>query len=180
MPSTPENNQRDILIRLERTACFGNCPAYTVTILGDRSVTFVAHDGRSEQKPHEWSCCNLIRKKTLSLKDYNRLVEQIDSMGFFELKSNYSAEVTDLPSVTIMATRLGSSHSVMRYAVPCETEYRKRMAAKKTNPNSRSPYDYLEGVVPPPDSLCKLESMIDDLTGANKWGEDTKFHWHGK
>ena len=179
-PRTPVNEQRDVVIRLERTPCFGSCPAYTVTILGDRSVTFVAHDGRATASPGEWSCCDLVRKKVLPLADYNRLVAQIDAMHFFQLKSDYSAEITDLPGVTIMSATPNGVHSVRRYAVPCETEYRKRTTAKRSVPGAPDPDDYLKGVVPPPDSLCKLESMIDQLTGAAKWGEDTKFHWRGK
>jgi hypothetical protein len=185
MPSTPASEQRDVMIRLERTPCYGNCPAYTVTILGDRSATFVAHDGRSTQKSQDRSCCDLVRKRTLSLADYNRLVAQIDAMGFFKLKNDYSAEVTDMPSVTIIVSTLNGLHSVRRYAVPCETQYRNGNHHRGTTTKVGSREidiepDYLAGITPPPDSLCKLESMIDRLSGADKWGEDTEFHWQGK
>ena len=179
----PVNDQHDMVIRLERTPCFGPCPIYSVTVLGDRTVTFVSHDpaARVVDDPEShiginWSCCDLVRKKILSLRDFNRLETQIEGMDFFKLNENYSAQVTDLPSVRITVIAPWGVHSVRRYAVPCQTEYRKIMATKD-DPGINS---YLRNIPPPPDSLCKLESMIDRLTGADKWGEETKLRWNGK
>jgi hypothetical protein len=164
--------QRDFVIRLERTACFGPCPVYTITVLGDRSATFVATTMKSSSS----SCCDLVKKKTLSTSDYDNLVKQIEAMDFFKLKERYSGEITDQPGVKISVIAPYGTHSVWRYAVPCATEYRKFTSTRKGLRDEPSPYDYLKGVTPPPDSLCKLESMIDQLTGAERWAKETTRH----
>ena len=91
-------------------------------------------------------------------------------MKFFELKDSYSAGVTDFDGVNVIVIAPYAVHRIWRYAVPCASDYHKVMT---TNYNPAA-QDYLKGVSPPPDSLCKLETMIDQVTGADKWGEETR------
>jgi hypothetical protein len=172
------NQKGDYVIRLQRTQGRAG-PFYTVTILGDRSATFVS--------PALWStpdnCCDLIRKKTLSVANYNLLVRQIEGMKFFRLDPIYSAPVFDQPgiAITVIAPN-GDIHRVLRYAVGCETEFHSyhhdqsqatsQMQTGASRKRVVTDADYLNGVVPAPDSLCKLESMIDSLTDADEWAKE--------
>jgi hypothetical protein len=181
-PDTNEapTRQEDFAFRLQRTTDGRGGPDYTVTVLGDRSVTFVAHD-RSSRTP---DCCNLVKKKTLSINDYSMLVKQVEAMQFFKLDNIYSSPVLDARGVRITVLGPDDVHTVLRYAVPCETEYRKfeekslmverqKVVAKKESRTSKKrAIDYddaFKGITPAPDSLCKLELMIDYMTNADKW-----------
>ncbi len=149
--------QRDILIRLERVPCMGSCPAYSVTILGDRSVTFVANDPKSAPP----ACCNLVRKNVLTLDDYNKLVKQIEAMKFFKLKPIFGPPPPDVGYETITVINAPVEYNRVLYpGFLCRARDRKPVTKTDTNI--------------PPDSLCKLDSMIDKLTGADKWGEESK------
>ncbi len=118
----------------------------------------------------------------MSAADYDGIVKQIETMGFFKLQEDYSAPVTDVSGVKITVIAPYGVHRVWRYAVPCESEYRKIRGPDKrpTIPVNRADgrtvtiedpgrYGYLDRVSPPPDSLCKLELMIDQLTGSEQW-----------
>lgn len=166
----PVGKQRDFVIRLERTPCFGNCPIYTVTVLGDRSVTFIS-PGKA------------VRKGLLSQSDYNALIKQIESIDFFKLRERYVFEVSDAPGALITVIASYRVHGVFRYVIPCETEFRRIKAWTKAHPKQMPPsvpgsdpiaaaeVGFEAAATPPPDGLCKLETMIDRMTGADKWGK---------
>ena len=40
LTSLPDADVKTLTVQLERTACYGNCPAYTVTIHGDGRVEY--------------------------------------------------------------------------------------------------------------------------------------------
>jgi Domain of unknown function (DUF6438) len=86
-----------VQITLKRTACFGECPDYTVTIEGDGSVTyegrrFVRVTGRQTGR--------------ISRSAVDALLEEFRRIDFFSLKDEYTAHVTDLPT-TYVALRQG-------------------------------------------------------------------------
>lgn len=92
---------------LERTACFGTCPIYRVTITADGKVAyegirFVAAEGRREGQADPDKLAALIAL--------------VDSSRFMSLKAQYRAQVTDLPSQIVTITRNGRSHRVEDYA----------------------------------------------------------------
>ena len=126
--STPEPyRRRDFAIRLHRSA--GRVgKEYTVTILGDRSVTFVASiDTRGDTR-----CCDFVRKKTLSVEDYDNLVKRVEGMDFFELESNYPSvhghfiAVIDASAASTTVSGPYGTHEIDRSEIePCETDFRK-------------------------------------------------------
>jgi hypothetical protein len=76
-------------IRLSRSGCYGSCPAYTVTIHGDGTVSYkgnwyVSIDG--EHATH------------VSPEAALQLFEKFRKANFFSLKSEYRAGVTDNPT----------------------------------------------------------------------------------
>ncbi|MEE8575268.1 MAG: DUF6438 domain-containing protein, partial [Thermodesulfobacteriota bacterium] len=91
-------------IRLERTQCFGTCPAYVVTLRNNGpaeylGTAYVESTGR--------------RSGTVATFYFTMLQSMLNEMGFFELKNNYSKNATDLPS-TITTVRRGSTTKTIK------------------------------------------------------------------
>ncbi|MCK5646858.1 MAG: hypothetical protein KAH97_08760, partial [Anaerolineales bacterium] len=82
--------ESEFVISLERTACFGHCPIYKVTLDSDGKVTyygemFVAVEG--------------IQYSTLEQEDLQSLVREFERIDFFSLEDQYTdMGATDLPS----------------------------------------------------------------------------------
>jgi len=94
------------MVTMERTACFGPCPIYKVTIHGNGEVfydgeQYVQGTGKKELR--------------ISEKDIQALKNEINKAGFFSLKDNYDFEVTDLPTTITTITLDGKTKSVRNY-----------------------------------------------------------------
>ncbi len=96
----------DTRISMERTACFGACPIYTVTIMGDGQVTY---NGRRFVR------VTGDQHGTASLADVAHLVAMMDAAHFFNLPDEYRARVTDLPSQVITLQSGGRTKTVTDY-----------------------------------------------------------------
>lgn len=105
----------DLLIKLERTACFGECPVYTVSIDGKGNVTyegarFVRVEGRQTDR--------------IPLSRVAEILATAERIGFFELRDKYrtirnpdgtETIVTDLPTTFVRITRDGRSKRIEDY-----------------------------------------------------------------
>src|SRR4029077_12376057 len=96
----------DTRISLERTACFGACPIYTVTITGDGQVTF---NGRRFVR------VTGEQHGTASMADVAHLAAMVEAGHFSCLQDAYRARVTDLPSQIITLERGGQTKTVTDY-----------------------------------------------------------------
>ena len=86
-------------VRLQRTACFGACPVYSVTVHGDGRVVFVGE---------RFVTAKGVRRATLSKTQVQRLVKGVQQARVFQLANRYDQmSVTDLPSA-ILTIRVGS------------------------------------------------------------------------
>lgn len=95
-----------VKIELSRTACYGRCPAYAVTIRGDGKVrftgeAFVAIPGKHDAK--------------IPLEAMRSLIRQFESARFFAAGDKYVATVTDNPTYTLTLTVGGKTKSVRDY-----------------------------------------------------------------
>jgi len=129
------------LITLERTACFGACPMYTVTIASNGKVTF---EGRRFTK-----VTGMARGK-ISRKAFRRLVKEFEAIDYFSLPDRYTPGtpdcprmITDLPSANTSLRLRGKVKAVMHYH-GCGDE----------------------GVLA---KLTALENRIDEVAGTKKW-----------
>ena len=82
----------ELIISLQRTACFGTCPIYKIEIYTDGSgiytgTRFVKNIG--------------ISKFQLSKTDVNKILEFANRIGFSRMKNEYSEPITDLPTTYI-------------------------------------------------------------------------------
>jgi hypothetical protein len=105
-PGVPPPDSGPVRITLERSVCFGFCPDYTVTISGDGQV---AYEGRR--------FVNVAGRQsaTIPAADVQRLLARFDAVGFNNLRDEYRAHVTDLPTYTITLERNGRTKRVLDY-----------------------------------------------------------------
>ena len=82
----------ELIISLQRTACFGTCPIYKIEIFSDGSgiytgTRFVENIG--------------ITKFSLSEIELNLILTEAEAIGFTNMKEEYSEPISDLPTTFI-------------------------------------------------------------------------------
>jgi len=170
--------RRDFAFRLQRVS--GRLgPDYSVTVLGDRSITLVATLNSKLE-----SCCDIVKHTTMSRKDYDALVKQVETMKFFDLPEFYGYVSFHSSRVTTSVLGPYGGHSVERSNIPCESKFHELGLGVATEPSPTATMtsrvkravdtepNPLEGKTPPPDSVCMLELMIDHMSGADRLGQD--------
>ena len=93
-------------IKLERSACFGTCPVYSVTIFSDGRVQYEGKEFVKEKGP---------RTGAISAREFGELAAKVEQIGFFTLQAAYRAPVTDLPTTIVTVTRGPESKRVEDY-----------------------------------------------------------------
>lgn len=97
----------DFSITLERTPCFGTCPVYRVTVVGDGSVTyvgemFVAVEGE--------------QRSAITQSQVRKLARQLESIDFLSLQDSYTdMGATDMPSAITTLHLNGQVKTVVHY-----------------------------------------------------------------
>ena len=101
------NNLDDVVITLERTACFGPCPVYTLTIYGDGTVVYEGKDfaqtrGRAEA--------------TVSQEQIEQLISEFEKADYFSLNESYIEKtITDAETVITSITLNGRTKTIEHY-----------------------------------------------------------------
>jgi putative hemolysin len=81
----------EVEITLERTACFGTCPIYTLVIYGDGTAVFNGTDFVSQTGEYT---------TTIAIDDISHLVGEFVQAGYFDWNDAYTnREMTDMPTV---------------------------------------------------------------------------------
>lgn len=88
----PKTDGDSVYFMIERTACYGTCPTYRLTIYDDglavyEGIRFVDREGRYEGR--------------VSQATMEALVNLAEKKGFYDMDEVYDKPVTDLPSVII-------------------------------------------------------------------------------
>jgi hypothetical protein len=105
----------DVTITLERTTCYGTCPAYKVSIRGDGSVVY---EGKKFVRV-EGTRQTIVDKAAVA-----QLVQAFTDAGYFELKDHYRSiqnpdgtetMVTDLPTAYTSLSLNGRHKAVEDY-----------------------------------------------------------------
>ena len=88
---TDDSIPEDLIIRLNRTVCFGTCPAYLLTVKADGKVSFFGQDHTETKGQAEGE---------ISEEKIKQLIAEFKRAKFFELKDNYTSEKcgTDTPT----------------------------------------------------------------------------------
>ncbi|HET9191240.1 MAG TPA: ankyrin repeat domain-containing protein [Vicinamibacterales bacterium] len=114
-PAAAQTIPDDFLLTLERTACFGDCPVYTVTIDARGNV---AYEGKASVR--------VTGKATdrVPVARVRDLLDTIERIGFFKLSEQYReirnpdgtlTIVTDLPTTFVTVTMAGRTKRVEDY-----------------------------------------------------------------
>jgi len=141
-------------ITLERSACYGSCPDYAVTIAGDGRVDFTTQ----EMAVDDVSAVHRQFSETVGVLVTGRhsaridpakvqaLVQKFREAGFFRLRDEYRADITDNPT----------------YVISIDTGH-----------GSKRVIDYVGKEVGMPSSVTALEDAIDETAGTARWIEGT-------
>lgn len=105
-PPQPTPDYSTLVVTMERTPCFGSCPAYKLTIFGDRRV--------------EYEGLNFVKVQgkqtaTLTADQIKELVAEIEKANVFALEENYIVNATDLPSTLLAVTLDNRSKKINHY-----------------------------------------------------------------
>lgn len=107
-PQTPvlggPSEADSLVITLQRTPCFGTCPAFVVNVYRSGYATY---EGRSHVE-REGMHATRIGTDTL-----NRILEDAERSGFYELNDKYDRDVTDLPSSILRLVGHGKDKRVL-------------------------------------------------------------------
>lgn len=115
--STPfiEQAKKDLpdslVVRLQRTACFGRCPIYTLSFYKDGTAIF---------KGEKWVEKEGLYKGRVTESNLNNIISKAKEIGFYEMDNQYDSEyVTDLPStITTLKGESGFKVVANRYEGP--------------------------------------------------------------
>jgi hypothetical protein len=127
-------------IRLERTACFGTCPIYAVTITAEGTVSFQGQRFTRLQSG----------TGKISRRAFRKLVREFERIKYFSLPDDFTPGtkncpqmITDMPSANTSIQLNGKSKTVSHY-YGCGNS----------------------GVLA---KLTALENKIDQVAGTQKW-----------
>jgi hypothetical protein len=102
----PDGPLASVRITLQRTGCFGSCPAYAVEIGGDGVVKY--HGGAYVLVAGDHS-------GTIASEDVRCLVDAFRAADFWSLSPEYRAPITDNPTFSLTLSIGGESKTVVDY-----------------------------------------------------------------
>jgi hypothetical protein len=149
----PDVDYSKLQITLQRSACFGNCPDYRVTISGDGSVVFTTEDRPidpvagvfREFSPSSGVAVPGTHRARIDPATVRSLVQKFREASFFNLKDEYRYNATDAPT----------------YAISIDTGH-----------GSKRVVDYLGPEAGMPAGVRALENAVDDAAGTQRWIEE--------
>ena len=86
-------NQKELIISLEKTACFGTCPVYKIKIYNSGKATYEGLKHVEKTGLHYL---------TISESEKNKILMKAKKIGFNNMKKEYTEKITDLPTTYIM------------------------------------------------------------------------------
>ena len=140
----PEGSLNDTEIKLYRSSCLGACPDYTVSIGGDGTVRFSSGFDEDGQKPFSsenivWSGKHVAKVDPQAVAG---LIERFRAAHFMGLRSDYTADVTDIPTYSL-TLRVGKT--------------------------TKSVIDYMGWQAGMPSDVNDLEDAVDVMAKSDRW-----------
>jgi len=101
----------EAVARIQRTACFGRCPIYVLTVYKDGTVIYNAE---------KWVDKEGTFQAKASTELFQKLLKKAEEIGYFSLDDLYDSDgVTDLPStITTIRSEEDLKQIVNRYQGP--------------------------------------------------------------
>ena len=101
------HDTKDVVITLERTACFGTCPVYSLTIQGNGTVIYEGKDFVEVKGKAEI---------TITQDQIDELISEFEKVDYFSLKDSYMERtITDAPTVSTSISINGKTKTVEHY-----------------------------------------------------------------
>ena len=106
LQATNSQENSDVTITLERTICYGSCPAYRITISSNGKVVyeglkFVMTEG--------------IQESSISQEKITELISEFKQIEFFSLPDYIAHNMTDMPSAILSLSMDGVTKTVKHY-----------------------------------------------------------------
>ena len=102
----PKPEFKDVIISLERNACYGVCPVYKLTIFGNGKVVY---------KGIRFVNATGTKTYQISRDKIKELVGKFYEIDYFALKDKYDGPVTDAPATITSITIDGKTKRVVNY-----------------------------------------------------------------
>lgn len=137
-------------VSLERTACYGFCPEYTVTVLATGEVRF---EGRRSVAVVG------VAQDHLTRDQMQRILSAINAADVFALRDSYATELDGCPAVwtdnpsAIIRVRAGERVKTIRHYLGCRDLNEKHPELERTYPHG----------------LTDLEEAIDSIIDTSRW-----------
>lgn len=154
-PSLSDADLRNAVVTLQRSACYGDCPVYEVTVTGDGAVSY--HGSEFVQVKGEHTA-------RTSRDEFRKLVARFEQAGYFSIRKNYdyggcstrqlcrTGFLNDAPGAVLSLTLRGRTHEI-HHAYGCTCA---------------------------PEILFKLEAAVDKIAGTDRWvGKEKGGQWAG-
>jgi hypothetical protein len=132
---------------LERSRCFGSCPAYRLRITGEGAVAFSSRNSGDSAR---------IETDSIVPSEVAWLLEEAERLGFYALPAKIAEDstlcplrATDHPTATVTLSRNDSAHTVVDYH------------------GCYASHDL--AVVPRLEQLRRLEVEIDSVAQSSRW-----------
>ena len=149
LPRTPTAVAPADSIVLERTLCYGTCPAYRVSVTAGGRVSFLSLDPGDSAR---------AASDTISREKFGKLVSQAESLGFFTLPDTIANDralcplrATDHPTATLTLFRGARAKQVVDY----------HGCYARSDPSLSR--------VPILGQLLLLEAQVDSVARSDRW-----------
>lgn len=105
--SSSSANYEELIIKLERTACFGKCPVYSLMIKEDGTVIYSGVD---------FVRIKGIQETTISMDAIYQLLFVFEKADYFSLNDSYTKfGKSDMPSANTSISTGGKTKSIKHY-----------------------------------------------------------------
>lgn len=105
-PSSSAGRFKDSRITMEKGACYGTCPVYSITISGT---------GKAEYEGRQFVDRVGTYEKQLNPREISQLFNAFECANFFDFQSEYTADISDLPTTWVTFEHRGFKRKVKDY-----------------------------------------------------------------
>jgi hypothetical protein len=102
----PDASAAEVHFTLERSGCYGSCPAYRVDVHGDGRAVYTGSHYVDVVGEHRY---------TVAPEAVARLLDSVRAKGLWSLRASYRAGVTDNPTYKVTMRLGGQTHSIEDY-----------------------------------------------------------------
>ena len=106
MTAVQTSDEPSLIISMKRTACYGTCPVYELSIYSNHTATLTAEEHLDIQGNYS---------AKISDETYQALVDAFNGSDFFDFEDEYTSNMSDLPTTFIYYSDLRRSKKIRDY-----------------------------------------------------------------